>query len=29
MAMSTILMLVTAAGFLLLDRIRLSREGEI
>lgn len=29
MAMSTILMLVTAAGFLFLDRIRLSREGEI
>jgi thiamine transport system permease protein len=29
MAMSTILMLVTAAGFLFLDKIRLSREGEI
>jgi thiamine transport system permease protein len=29
MAMSTILMAVTAAGFLVLDRIRLSKEGEI
>ena len=29
MAMSTILMLVTAAGFLFLDKIRLSKEGEL
>ncbi|MCU0577666.1 MAG: iron ABC transporter permease [Desulfobacterota bacterium] len=29
MAMSTILMAVTVAGFLVLDRIRLSKEGEI
>lgn len=29
MAMSSILMAVTAAGFLFLDRIRLSREGEL
>jgi thiamine transport system permease protein len=29
MAMSTILMLVTAVGFLFLDKIRLSKEGEL
>ncbi|MCE5276363.1 MAG: ABC transporter permease subunit, partial [Deltaproteobacteria bacterium] len=29
MAMSTLLMLVTAVGFLFIDKIRLSKEGEI